>query len=123
LCSFPTVYFTYLLVFRFVEYISKTAFSTVLPVEVGGHEDSSSAILIRAFSSQTGDLSISSLGHSLLRRVIFPFSSTCNYNETMAMQLVSFRCSFSVALLCPKHIPIFIGPNTLNTVASKLTNS
>ncbi len=47
-----------LLVFWFVVDVGEAALATILSVKMGGHEDTSSAVIIGAFTSQTGDLAV-----------------------------------------------------------------
>merc|ERR1719392_15669 len=48
----------HLLVLRLVEHVGKTALAAVLAIEVGSHEDSSTALLGRALAAQTVDLTV-----------------------------------------------------------------
>merc|ERR1719167_400137 len=48
----------HLLVLGLVEHVGKTALAAVLAIEVGGHEDSSTALLGRTFTAQTVDLAV-----------------------------------------------------------------
>jgi len=50
----PVVY-SNLLLFTFAEYIGESAFTTILSVKVACHEDTSSTVLVWAFSSETSD--------------------------------------------------------------------
>merc|ERR1719393_547934 len=48
----------HLLVLGLVEHVGKTALAAVLAIEVGGHEDSSTALLGRTLTAQTVDLAV-----------------------------------------------------------------
>merc|ERR1711894_542565 len=48
----------HLLVLGLVEHVGKTALATVLAIEVGGHEDSSTTLLSGALAAQTVDLAV-----------------------------------------------------------------
>ena len=52
------VFVASLLVLRFVVDVGEAALPAVLPIEVGGHEDTGTALLAGALTSETGDLTI-----------------------------------------------------------------